>query len=243
MSTFAPPHLLTAHKEEFLDLLSRQGHWTEDEYLSLTDDINRFVDFLELLPWPTDKHQAVLEVLFLLFLNHVKPLGGTVHFAVLRVRIRPGKFREPDLLLVKSAKDPRRKNRFWIGADLTLEVVSPDQPERDLIDKRNDYAEGGVPEYWIVNPQTDTITVLRLDGTRYVEHGVSGVATKPHPSSFRGLLSMSRKCSTSIARRTMTTRPTRDGPCELSDDALQTMDWAHLCGAVPAPGRGDLPLL
>ena len=78
------------------------------------------------------------------------------------------------MLLVKSAKDPRRRNRFWTGADLTLEVVSVDKPERDLIDKRHDYAEGNVPEYWIVNPQAETITVLRLENGAYVEHGVFG---------------------------------------------------------------------
>jgi hypothetical protein len=35
-----------------------------------------------------------------------------------------GKFREPDLLLLLSAADKRRQNRFWLGADLALEVVS-----------------------------------------------------------------------------------------------------------------------
>jgi Uma2 family endonuclease len=38
-------------------------------------------------------------------------------------------------------------------------------------DKRGDYAEAHVPEYWIVNPQSDTITVLRLQGDSYVEAG------------------------------------------------------------------------
>jgi Uma2 family endonuclease len=99
-------------------------------------------------------------------------MGGKVLFAPLRVKIRPRKFREPDLLLVLDAKDPRRQNRFWLGADLALEVVSPDKPARDLIDKRGDYAEAGIPEYWIVNPETETITVLRLEGEAYVEHGV-----------------------------------------------------------------------
>ena len=49
--------------------------------------------------------------------------------------------------------------------------MSEEKPERDLIDKRGDYAEAGVPEYWIVNPQTDTITVLRLRGDTYEEAG------------------------------------------------------------------------
>jgi Uma2 family endonuclease len=38
--------------------------------------------------------------------------------------------------------------------------------------KRGDYAEGRVPEYWIVNPQTETITVLRLRGDAYEEVGI-----------------------------------------------------------------------
>jgi Uma2 family endonuclease len=71
-----------------------------------------------------------------------------------------------------SAADPRRQNRFWLGADLALEVVSEEKSERDLIDKRGDYAEGRVPEYWIVNPQTETITVLRLRGDAYEEAGI-----------------------------------------------------------------------
>ena len=72
---------------------------------------------------------------------------------------------------MRSATDSRRQNRFWLGADLALEVVSPDKPERDLVEKRTDYAEARVPEYWIVNPQTETITVLRLRGDGYEEAG------------------------------------------------------------------------
>ena len=79
---------------------------------------------------------------------------------------------EPDLLLLLSATDPRRHNRFWDGADLALEVVSEDKPERDLVDKRGDYAEAKVPEYWIVNPQSVTITVLYLRDGVYEEAGI-----------------------------------------------------------------------
>lgn len=41
----------------------------------------------------------------------------------------------------------RADRRFWDGADLALEVVSEDKQERDLVDKRADYAEAHVPEY------------------------------------------------------------------------------------------------
>ena len=121
---------------------------------------------------PTDTHQAILKDLFLALHAFVQPRGGIVHFAPLRMQIRPDAFREPDLLLLRDAGDPRRQDRYWLGADLVLEVVSPDKPERDLVDKRFDYAEAGVPEYWIVNPLNQTITVLTLQGDAYVEHGV-----------------------------------------------------------------------
>jgi Uma2 family endonuclease len=163
-------------KEVLEQILPPQGEWSEEEYLVLTDHRNRLVEFtdgfLEVLPMPTDKHQSVLQLLFLAFFRFVQPRGGKVHFAPLRLRIRPGKFREPDLLLLLSAADSRRQNRFWLGADLALEVVSEEKPERDLVDKRGDYAEGRVPEYWIVNPQTETITVLRLRGDAYEEAGI-----------------------------------------------------------------------
>jgi Uma2 family endonuclease len=121
---------------------------------------------------PTDKHQSILKFLFLLFFQVVEVRGGTVQFAPLRLQVRPGKFREPDLMLFLSATDARRQDRFWLGADLALEVVSEDKPERDLVDKRFDYAEAHVSEYWIVNPQDETITVYRLNGDVYSEAGV-----------------------------------------------------------------------
>jgi Uma2 family endonuclease len=154
-----------------LDFLDRQGSFSEREYLALTDNTTRLVEFadglLEILPMPTDYHQVLLRFAFLAFHAFITPLGGTVHFAPLRLRIRKGKFREPDLLLLLSATDPRRQNRFWTGADLVLEVVSEDKPQRDLIDKRRDYALAGIPEYWIVNPMAEQILVLGLNKKRY----------------------------------------------------------------------------
>ncbi len=165
-------------KDLLEDILPPQGQWSEDQYLLLTDHRHRLIEFtdgfLEVLPVPTDKHQSLLECLYLAFFHFLRPRGGKVHFAPVRLRIRPGKFREPDLLLLLVATDPRRQNRFWLGADLVLEIVSPEKPERDLVAKRADYAEAGIPEYWIVNPQTETITVLRLRNGAYEEAGSFG---------------------------------------------------------------------
>jgi Uma2 family endonuclease len=180
MATVTKPLIALSSDQEWKEMLEEilpcQGEWSEVEYLVLTDHRNRLVEFtdgfLEVLPMPTAKHQMLLKFLFLAFFHFFEARGGVVLFAPLRLRIRPGKFREPDLLLLLSASDSRGQNRFWEGADVALEVVSEDKPERDLVDKRNDYAEGHVPEYWIVNPQSETITVLQLRGDAYEEVGI-----------------------------------------------------------------------
>jgi Uma2 family endonuclease len=160
---------------EIAALLPDQGDWSEEAYLWLTNQTNRLIEFtngfIEILPMPTEKHQAILKLLFLAFNAFVEQLGGTVFFATLRLRLKSGKFREPDLLLLLAANDRRRGDAYWTGADLVLEVVSPDDPNRDLVKKRREYAQSGIPEYWIVNPQNETITVLRLEGTKYMTHG------------------------------------------------------------------------
>ena len=160
------------------DVLPPQGAWSDEGYLWLTDRTRRLIEFtdghVQELPMPTDTHQAVLAFLYRLFHEHLDPRGGIVRFSALRLRIREGKFREPDLLMVRDRSDPRRQDRYWLGADLVVEVVSPDAPERDLVEKRADYAEGGIPEYWIADPRDETITVLALEGETYVERGVFG---------------------------------------------------------------------
>lgn len=170
--------LLLSHKAHGLelDLTPIQGMWTEQQYLTLTNQTNHLLELndgeIEVLTMPTDKHQVILRFMFLMLFGFIQPRHGTALFAPLRLRIRSGSYREPDLLLVRDAQDPRRQNQYWLGADLVLEVVSPDDPERDLVTKRNDYAEAGVPEYWIVNPLNDTISVLTLAEGQYLEHGV-----------------------------------------------------------------------
>lgn len=159
-----------------VSLTPLQGHWTEEQYLLITDQTNRLLEFddgyIEVLPMPTQEHQDISQFLFLALLAFLQRIGGKVYYAPLRVRIRARKFREPDLLLVRDANDPRRQNRYWLGADMVVEVVSSDDPERDTKVKRKEYAQASIPEYWIVNPLTATITVLALDGELYAEHGV-----------------------------------------------------------------------
>jgi len=162
--------------DTILSLAPIQGLWTEEQYLAITDHSRRMLEFddgyIEVLPMPIPEHQKILALLYELFVAFVRPRGGITLFSPLRVRIRPRKFREPDLVVLRDANDPRQQQRYWLGVDVAVEVVSDDDPERDTKVKRADYAEAEVPEYWIVNPLDDTITVLTLAGDAYNEHGV-----------------------------------------------------------------------
>jgi Uma2 family endonuclease len=169
--------LLLVRKYDGLEIeLNRlQGSWSENQYFRLTNISNHLLEFidgeLEVLAMPTRSHQRIAKFLFIVLMRLVQQLGGEVLFAPLRLQIRQGKFREPDILLLLDRNDPRSKDGYWLGADLVVEVVSPDDPERDTVTKVVDYAEARIPEYWIVNPIDETVTVLTLEGAAYREHG------------------------------------------------------------------------
>src|ERR1700722_10613409 len=91
---------------EIARLFPAQGDWSEEEYFEL--DNNHRVEysdgFLEFLPMPTIFHQLMLQFVF-------KTLGafvearelGIVVISGYKVRLRAGKFREPDILFIKTA--------------------------------------------------------------------------------------------------------------------------------------------
>jgi Uma2 family endonuclease len=97
-----------------------------------------------------------------------------VLFSPLDVKLKKGKIRKPDVLYMKDEHAHRRHNEYWNGADLVMEVVSGSASDRkrDLKDKPRDYAQGGVPEYWIIDPEEECIRVLTLRGKAYKVHGI-----------------------------------------------------------------------
>jgi Uma2 family endonuclease len=171
-------------------LFPAQGHWSESEYLAL--DTNQLIELtdgaLDFLPMPTLFHQRIVAYLFdLLRLFAQTHNAGEVFFAPLRVRLWSGKIREPDIVLLKPARisDPHEPPR---GADLAMEVVSdsPDARERDLVTKREEYARAGIGEYWIVDPEQRTVTVLVLDGGQYRVHGEFAIGQKATSVALQG---------------------------------------------------------
>lgn len=160
---------------EIAQHLPLQGQWTEDEYFQIEE--TRFVELvdgcLEFLPMPTPLHQFIAMFLRDILQAYVgKRNLGDVLIAPCPIRLWPVHLREPDVFYLKSGRltDPRKAPD---GADLVMEVVSEgtENRKRDLIDKRRDYAKAGIAEYWIVDPESERITVLALDGDKYRVHG------------------------------------------------------------------------
>ena len=163
---------------EIAELFPEQGSWTAEGYLALTT--NRLVEFdhgrIEILSVPTKIHQLIVTYLFESLKAFVtgRGLGGLVLFAGYRFKIHDNLFREPDVLYMTSDQDARSGNIFTEAAELVMEVVSPDDPKRDYVSKRADYAAAGVPEYWVVDAAARQVLVLRLEAGAYVEHGKFG---------------------------------------------------------------------
>ena len=160
---------------EIAELFPEQGYWTEQGYLALRT--NRLVEFdngvIEVLPVPTRTHQLIVAFLYEL-LKAFLAGHGRIFFAPYRVRVPGGRYREPDVLWLTPEQDARAEEEFTPAAELVIEVVSPDDPDRDYVTKRSDYAAAGVPEYWIVDAAARQVLVLRLENGAYTEHGRFG---------------------------------------------------------------------
>ena len=160
---------------EIAELFPEQGYWTEQGYLALRT--NRLVEFdngvIEVLPVPTRTHQLIVAFLYELLKAFVAG-NGRVFFAAYRLRVPNGRYREPDVLWLTLEQDARAEEEFTPAAELAIEVVSPDDPNRDYVTKRADYAAAGVAEYWVVDPAARQVLVLRLENGAYAEHGRFG---------------------------------------------------------------------
>lgn len=159
-------------------LFPYQGAWSEQEYLAL--ETNRRVEFddgfVEVHDVPTDQHQAIILYLSIALNRFALQIGGVVRTAGLRLRLWDRKYREPDIVFLRDRDSNQRQENFWDGADLAIEIVSQSLEDRvrDLVTKRTEYEQVGIQEYWIVDPEQETVTVLSLSGNVYTEQGLFG---------------------------------------------------------------------
>ncbi|MFQ3614381.1 MAG: Uma2 family endonuclease [Cyanobacteriota bacterium] len=90
--------------------------------------------------------------------------------------------RNPDIMVLDPAHvhllgDGRGTIRLHMPPPLlVVEVVSPgkENEQRDYQDKRKEYAARGIPEYWIVDPQRQSILLLRWAEGQYQEEERTG---------------------------------------------------------------------
>ncbi len=89
---------------------------------------------------------------------------------------------EPDLVIIRN-ENREIVGRKWVEGtpDIIVEILWNDR-NRDLVYKRQIYAEAGVLEYWPIDPRNDTVTQLELRDGAYAERaalGVGDVLTTP----------------------------------------------------------------
>lgn len=78
--------------------------------------------------------------------------------------------REPDVMVVLPQNAQRVKTTHLDGAaDLVVEVVSQESVERDYGAKFREYEQGGVREYWVIDPDRRIVDVHVLsEDDRYI---------------------------------------------------------------------------
>ena len=164
-----------------------QGLWTYDDYAQIPDDGHRYEvveGVLYMSPAPNLRHQSVSAMLTYLLMVHVQEAGlGRVFAAPCDVELAPNTVVQPDLLVVLKANAAILHPSRVIGApDLVIEIASPSTATHDRRTKLEAYARAGVPEYWIVVPESQTVELLFLDAAKddYAPKGIfRGEATLP----------------------------------------------------------------
>lgn len=161
---------------------------TYHDYLLLPDDGKRYeiIDGdLFVTPSPTTRHQLIVGR----FLHHMMTYlethpVGTVFTAPYDVVLSDTDIVEPDLLLVLHTGRAKITEKNVQGPpDMTLEVLSPGTAARDRDLKRKRYERFGVQEYWLVDPNQNTLEILALQSGRYVQ-----VCCASHPAACASTL-------------------------------------------------------
>jgi Uma2 family endonuclease len=146
---------------------------TYDDLRQMPDDLNRYEIIggeLIVSPSPNRAHQKVSLRLTLVIAQYVAAHElGEVYVAPVDVRLSPHNVVEPDLLFI-------RQDRLGIYGptgpvegppDLVVEIISPSSRVMDQTRKAALYADSGVPEYWVVDPERREVQVLVLDQGQY----------------------------------------------------------------------------
>lgn len=155
----------------------KQGQWTYQDYAAMSEDGYHYEvvnGVLYMSPAPSMGHQEIVGWLFYYLVTHVKLPGlGRVYQAPTDVELHPGDVVQPDVFVVLNAHLDRITPSRLLGApDLVVEVASPRTARHDLDEKLHAYARARVAEYWVVNPDAQTIEVLVWQNGSYSSLGL-----------------------------------------------------------------------
>jgi Uma2 family endonuclease len=160
---------------------------TFEEYLSYSDDLEGRFQLIngELIELPPEspENDFFANYLMVAFLNiGIAPLqlirSHTCEIQVPVLQSNDAANRYPDLVVLRQEHLELMGRRLTVTLDmppprLIVEIVSPGKTnhDRDYINKRSQYAAIVVPEYWLIDPSTQTVMVLELQGNDYSEVG------------------------------------------------------------------------
>ena len=149
--------------------LAQRKNYTEEDYYNLPEDVRaELIDGqIYYQAAPSRIHQTISGELYTVINNYIKSKKGTCRiyaapFAVDLSINNEKNIVEPDISVVCNRS--KLTDKGCSGApDWIIEIVSPGNPSHDFIYKLNLYAKSGVREYWIVDPQTETVFVYYLE--------------------------------------------------------------------------------
>jgi Uma2 family endonuclease len=145
--------------------------FTYDDYKSLPESMEKRYELLEgdlvMVPAPTTRHQFISRNLEFILHGFVRAHGlGSVLDSPVDVVFGEGAAREvaqPDIVFIGRARANIIKEAEIQGApDLVVEILSPGTEVRDRGYKQHLYGRYGVREYWIVDPESETVEVYRM---------------------------------------------------------------------------------
>jgi Uma2 family endonuclease len=141
-----------------LVLHSAEANWDRERWDELPDDGNRYeiIDgVLYMSTAPSPLHQWISRQTQRLLYRQLDDLGLGLTFNAPVGLFMPGCDPvQPDILVLRPEDRALILERRAETIPLLLvEVLSPSNPQHDLITKRQAYARAGVPEYWVLRPQ------------------------------------------------------------------------------------------
>lgn len=135
---------------------------TYDQYRLLPDDGKRYelIDGeLLMTPSPSSRHQRALGNLFSELRAYARAHGaGEAFVSLLDVILEEHLVVQPDIVFVsQERRDIVGEEAIHGAPDLVVEILSPSSFYHDLRRKMGLYSQFGVEEYWIVDPEKQTL--------------------------------------------------------------------------------------